>query len=58
MNNEKAKAQNQKLTANIKMFTNEKVQFKWALKRKVLDNSETSIMQSDSEADVSHEVLQ
>ena len=40
------------------MFTNENMEFEWALKRKVPDNSKTSIMACDSEADVSNQVLQ
>ena len=40
------------------MFTNENRQLTQALKRKVPDDSETTIMPSDSEADVSNEVLQ
>ena len=44
LNNEKAKAENQKLTAKIKIFTNENKRLKRALKRKVPDHSETSIM--------------
>ena len=57
LNNEKAKAGNQKLTAKIKIFTNENKRLKPALKKKVPDYSETSTMPSDSEADVSNEVL-
>ena len=57
LNNEKAKAENQKLTAKIKIFTNENKRLKRALKRKVPDHSETSITPSDSETDVSNKVL-
>ena len=53
-----AKAENRKTNAKIKMFTNENRQLTQALKRKVPDDSETTIMPSDSEADVSNEVLQ
>ena len=40
------------------MFTNKNRRLKQALKRKIPDNPETSIMPSDSDIDVSNEFLQ
>ena len=52
-----AKAENSKINAKINMFTNENRNWHEHLE-KVPDYSETSIMPSDSEADVSNEVWQ